>query len=966
MALNHLSKDNPLHAVESSLASKGYPEDAKLFLDALFGEFTNCYVEVRLIRGESVLQFFYPSISAVAWGLIKGKNSEGYNCYFGVCLRKTQKGDKASVASISGLWADVDAKNFSGGKSEALAQLQELPPYLFPSVIIDTGHGYHPYWLLREAELIESPQDILRLEAYMKGLALTLHGDSTSDLSRVLRLPGLVNRKDAKNPCLCHIIHWEPERRFNPTDFADYQAEIREVPKSKPQAKGDRRKHTEEFNALAIEKLLESCNFVQDCKDAAATLPESRWWSMCQILSFLGEPGKEKAHELSQPYPKYTEAETNKKLEYAKEAVDKSVGPHTCAYIEKDLHFACPADCLAKKWGLKSPIVLATRLARTAGLPTIVCSGRHLREESADALQALYQANTPERIFRRGGALCRISKDELNRPMIELLTEAALRGHMERSANFIKHNAKGEAFVVPPPLEIVRDVQSLGDWQFPALLGITEAPIIRPDGTVLATPGYDSATDLYYAPTPGLVVSPIPENPTDSEVRTAIELLLEVICDFPFVDEASHANAVGELMVAILRPLMGLAPMAVLDKPQPGTGASLLADVISIVATGRPAATMGEPRSEEECEKKLNSHLLEGRSLCIIDNVDGKLWSDTLARFLTSPYLSVRPLGRSADLRLRNSLTYVVTGNNIQLGGDLPRRCFWVRLNAQLARPWLRDGFRHPRLTEWLAENRGAILAAVLTIARAWVVAGRPENLELLVLGGYEDFCCVVGNILDFMGVKGFLANLTAMYDTMDKDTPQWEAFLETWREVIGDVPVTVKELIKKLDDLEELSNSLPEGLATRDERNYSRRLGNALAKRAEVHHPNGMVLVKAGTRHRASLWRVIQKIANSPGFSFKSELSELSSTLPHTEKSEGKNIYIERVGANSPNSPLATGQIRKPNSPFSDDLWEGMPDHPKEPCHACGGTDFWPDFEDKRFICSRCHPQPPEIDMEV
>jgi len=907
-----IDNDSKRHFNLSSLASKGYPEEANLLLNVLFIDFADSYVEIRLLyKGRDPIQLFYPSVDKIQWALIKEKNSAGYNCYFGVCLRKTQKGDKSSVASISALWADIDAKNFSGSKPEALAQFQKLPPYLFPSVIVDTGHGYHPYWLLREAEVIELPHDILRLEAYMKGLALTLHGDSTSDLSRVLRLPGLVNQKDAKNPCLCHIIHWQPERRFTPMDFDDYQEEIREAPESKPKREA-KKQRSDEFDNLAVEKLLEHCAFIQYCRDNATTLSEPWWWSMVHVLAVFGNPGRDKIHELSAPYPEYTEQETEQKIKEALKASEKDISPHTCRFIEQDLGFACPGDCQAKSLGTKSPAGLAYGLVRMASLadvalPTIVCSERHLREESADALQALYQANTPERIFYRGGALCRISKDELNRPMIELLTEAALRGHMERSANFIKYNAKGEAFVTPPPLEIVRDVQSLGDWQFPALLGITEAPVIRPDGTVLATPGYDSATHLYYAPAPVLVVPPIPENPTDSEVRAATELVLEVICNFPFVDEASHANAVGALMIPILRPLMGLAPMAVFDKPQPGTGASLLADVISIVATGRPAATMGEPRSEEECEKKLNSHLLEGRSLCVIDNVDGKLWSDTLARFLTSLYVSVRPLGRSADLRLRNSLTYIATGNNIQLGGDLPRRCFWVRLNAQVARPWLRDGFRHPKLIQWVAENRGAILAAVLTIARAWVVAERPENPELLVLGGYEDFCCVVGNILDFMGVKGFLANLMAMYDAMDKDTPQWEAFLETWREVIGDVPVTVKELIKKLDDLEELSNSLPDSLATRDQRNYSRRLGNALAKRAEVHHPNGLVLVRAGTRHRATLWRVIQKIANSPGFSFKSELSELGFTLPHTENSEDKNIYIERVGANSPNSHLAT-----------------------------------------------------------
>ncbi len=355
----------------SSLASKGYPEDANLLLSALFIDFADCYIEIRLLdKGRPPIQLFYPSIATIRWDLIRQKNSEGYNCYFGVCLRKVQKGDKSSVASISAVWADVDAKNFSGGKPEALAQLKKLPPYLFSSVIVDTGHGYHLYWLLREAELIESPQDILRLEAYMKGLALTLHGDSTSDLSRVLRLPGLVNQKDTKNPYLCHTVHWEPEKRFTPIDFDDYHEEIpKQAPerKTKPEEAKKWQERSDEFNILAIQKLLENCAFTQHCQNDATTLSEPHWWSMVSILTVFGEPGQRKIHELSRPYRKYTEKETNLKIEEAKKAADKEIGPHTCAFIEQDLGFGCPSDCLAKKWSLKSPAVLATKLA-TEGL----------------------------------------------------------------------------------------------------------------------------------------------------------------------------------------------------------------------------------------------------------------------------------------------------------------------------------------------------------------------------------------------------------------------------------------------------------------------------------------------------------------------------------------------------------------------------------------------------------------------
>lgn len=538
-------------------------------------------------------------------------------------------------------------------------------------------------------------------------------------------------------------------------------------------------------------------------------------------------------------------------------------------------------------------------------LPIIICNDRHLREKTADALQALYQANNPEKILYRGGALCRVGWDEFQRPTIELLSEAALRGRMDRSADFITYNAKGEVHVISPPLDVVRDIASLGDWQFPALLGITETPVVRPDGTILNTPGYDPITHLFYTPTAELKDLSVNEHPTADEVQRATEQVTEIICDFPFVDKPSHANAVAAMMLPVIQPLITLAPMVVIDKPQPGTGASLLADIVSIIASGRPAATMGMPRSEEECEKKLNSHLLEGRTLCVIDNVDTKLWSDTLARFLTSHYISVRPLGRSADLRLQNNLNYIITGNNVQLGGDLPRRCFWIRLDAQIARPWLRGDFRHPRLLQFVSDNRGSILGSLLTLARGWITKGRPTRERLPPLGSYERFVEVASGILDFMGVEGFLENLSEMYEVMDKDTEQWEAFLSAWLECLGDTPLTVRELMEKFDEYYDVADSLPDKLVIghKEKREgHHRRLGNALSKRAGVLHPNGLVLRKAGLRQRAVAWKV--ETRNSPQFVAKSELSELSPFMETISKSDN-NIYIGKVGTNSPDSLL-------------------------------------------------------------
>ncbi len=319
---------------------------------------------------------------------------------------------------------------------------------------------------------------------------------------------------------------------------------------------------------------------------------------------------------------------------------------------------------------------------------------------------------------------------------------------------------------------------------------------------------------------------------------------------------------------------------------------------------------------------------------------------------------------------------WIANGNNIRLAGDLPRRAYRARLDAQLAQPWLRRlrDFKHPDLIKWVQQRRGDIIAGMLTIARAWVVAGKPEPKDLVTIGSYESFCEVLGGILGFVEVEGFLKNLQQMYTDMDVEIPQWGGFLEAWREIFGDLGVTVAQVVKKLNENEGFATTLPDSLADRDVKNYSQKLGNALARRKDVRFPNGLTIQAGIVKHHATAWEVVKSKTSLPSFSFGGEPGELG-PIPRafgheTDNGENNNGYINGVQPASPASPPDTkiGEAAKNNAPEAapPDPWAGMPDYPHESCPACGGSEFWPDFKGSRFCCSRCHPQPPKIDMEV
>jgi hypothetical protein len=494
-------------------------------------------------------------------------------------------------------------------------------------------------------------------------------------------------------------------------------------------------------------------------------------------------------------------------------------------------------------------------------LPKIVVNNRHLREVTAEAIKALEARNEPPEVFVRAGRLVRVREDENGVPEIQTMEDSHVKGRLARVADFVRNTEKGETKVNPPDWT-VKDVLALDAWPFPALEAVVEAPIMRPDGTIFDTPGYDRQTRLYYRPVEGFAVPAISETPDEAEIRAAISLLDEAVGEFPYEDESSAANTLALMLTPLVRQAVnGPVPLALIDKPQAGTGGSLLAETVSVIGSGRTAEMLGAPRDEEEWRKQITAKLAAGATMVTVDNVEGALYAPSLARALTARTWTDRVLGRSETVTVRQLASWIATGNNIQLRGDLPRRCYWIRLDARESRPWQRQNFRHPDLLGWVTKNRGRLVHALLTLARAWFAAGRPKDPKLPRLGSFEAWTETVGGMVAFAKIPGFLGNLSALYDKADEGTAEWEEFLLAWWEECGEDAVTVAELVKRIKGSDELRAALPPDLAEafdKSEGSFSRRLGNALSKRAGTRYGEDALHVsRAGELRRAVRWKL-------------------------------------------------------------------------------------------------------------
>lgn len=509
--------------------------------------------------------------------------------------------------------------------------------------------------------------------------------------------------------------------------------------------------------------------------------------------------------------------------------------------------------------------------------PTIVLTNRHMHEVTSDAIRAIAEANDPPTIFRRAGGPVRVERDEYGRPTIRPLTEHGLRGVLDRVAVWIsiKVGKDGVPRERPeyPPISIVRDVLNRPDtdWPLPPLHGIAKSPILHLDGTIHAIEGYDPVTRTYFAPEPGFSLAPVPEDPTSDDIEAAKSLLLEVHCDFPWVDSASHWNAVGAILTGIFRPIIaGPVPCWMLVKPQAGTGASLAQGATYTAITGETPPASVTPKSPEEWEKRALSTLVSGAPAHIWDNLEGDFRSDVLAALLTAWEWKGRVLGKSEDIWVPQRTVWMANGNNVQIGGDLARRLYLSRMDAEQAMPWLREDFQHPDLIGWVKAHRGRIVAAALTLGRAWIRAGCPDPEKMPPLGGFEDWRRIVGGVLEFAGATEFMANAMETYLEADVELRQWEAFLSAIYDSFGSTPWTVAELKVRLDrEVKEvtafkirITDCLPDdlGAAFSDpRRSFSHVLGRALARQDRRRFPSGLMIARGQTVNRAAQWVIVQ-----------------------------------------------------------------------------------------------------------
>jgi hypothetical protein len=869
------------------------------------------------------------------------------NLFFGVCPRFGAAGqfDQAwQIRNVRTVWTDIDHAQVD--EALARASAARLPE---PSIVVDSGNGAHLYWLLEEPYRIDDVGDPIpvetewiqgqsgkkeahrfiaeagqkipvdkirgterlsararRFQNILQGLARSFGGDHTFDLSRLLRVPGTLNRKNQRNgakPKPTSLLTCDPQLRYSLAVFERFaesrpaKASPRHRKTASPPGQTSSSGPAPNEEPLLVTRWTRLRRWLDASRDAPPGQRSETDYALCCEARRLGISGEE-LWPVVASLGKFAEGGTRYfKLTWAK-AVEAVRAP-------------------------KEQL-------------TIDAGQKNLETISKQGWDALEEANRPARLFRHGSHASRIENDDRGEPLIRRLTEDRLRHELARAARWVvyKETENGtEEFDAMPPRDVVRDMLATPRVPLPLLTRIVEAPVFARDGTIQTEPGYHSASHTYYAAAPELIVPPIAERPTSAEVREAARLIQEeLLGDFPFVSESCRAHAIAILLHPFAREfIQGPTPLHLVHKSTPGTGGTLLADVLTYPSTGRPLAVITEGRDEDEWRKRLTAKLAGGPQYLLIDNLRRSLDCAALASMITSPIWEDRILGASEIVRLPVNCCFLATGNNPTVSSEIARRSIPTRLDARVDRPWLRQSFRHDDLRCWARAHRGELIWAALTLIRHWHVAGQPAGG--VRLGMFESWSDVMGGILKQAGIPGFLANLNEFYEEADTEGAAWRAFIGSWWQTHGSEEVTAGTLWELAVELLPLGRGAEQAQKTR--------LGKLLAEKRErvfgIETEGGswqLRIVRSGQRHRAQIWKL--ECLAKPGSAQPCEVVRSDEVVsPNTHACVRTRAHEDRV--ESPRSTSPTSHAIDPEDCFHEWVDEAHAGGVRCVCRVCG-----------------------------
>ena len=294
-------------------------------------------------------------------------------------------------------------------------------------------------------------------------------------------------------------------------------------------------------------------------------------------------------------------------------------------------------------------------------------------------------------------------------PLLSRHDRYSLAHEIER---YIEFEAGGTNTTPPRPVALpqgfVDHFMAFRNSALPRVGGIVTAPLVLPDGRMLARQGIDRPRKLVFRIPPTLLalVEDV-ENPDNRRVARALDYLVnDWLCDVA-TNFTGRCILIALALTIIERVLLPERPAFFVTAGKRGGGKTTALAMVILAVTGKKAAAAAWSFSEEERRKALVAYLSEGLAAMVFDNIPlgTAISCPTVEKILTAESYSDRILGQSVTMTVSAFTVLSFTGNNISPKGDLSSRSLSARLDIERADPENRS-FRHADPMAYTIDNR--------------------------------------------------------------------------------------------------------------------------------------------------------------------------------------------------------------------------------------------------------------------
>ena len=415
-------------------------------------------------------------------------------------------------------------------------------------------------------------------------------------------------------------------------------------------------------------------------------------------------------------------------------------------------------------------------------------------DQRRDTWDAVIGANWQDEgtpvFYRRDGVMVTIHDADDGSPTIQRVSPHLMENHLADIISWRTRARDGTEKPVPPPRRLVRSMPNTPDDRLPVLAGVVNRPFLAVDRSAVR------AHDGYHAHERVLMRCDVAVD-TGMDATQALGHLTEHFKGFPFAGPSDWAN----FLACLITPLLGMAvaktPLFLVHKPQPRTGATLLAHTVAAIHTGQPLATLCRlGRDNDETAKQLGAAGSLSHGIVLFDNLSGRVDNPEFAAYLTAEVYMQRRLGTNFRQQIvnRHPLTEIGTANNLTLSTELALRCVGIRLDTNTPDPQNRFFAFDPVIRA--LQRRCLFLSAVVSLVQTWLDAGSPPAPAISGLGGFEEWRDLTAAILHHIGVPGFLAGQAEFVDRTRSAVDEPAHFVQAWWDCRGSAMVVPRELL--------------------------------------------------------------------------------------------------------------------------------------------------------------------------